>query len=137
MICAGAMEADLGERFDVVTAVEVIEHVENAGALIRNLKRHLKPGGQMAITTPKAHFGLHFLESLVASPCERWNSEHVSWYCYFTLGNLLRRCGMEVSQCWYFTRSRKTLKILRPLRIKCPGVLASTLVVVAVPRDGS
>jgi 2-polyprenyl-3-methyl-5-hydroxy-6-metoxy-1,4-benzoquinol methylase len=137
VIFGDAMEADLGERFDVVIAGEIIEHVENAGALIRNLKRHLRPGGQMVITTPNAFFGLHFVESLVASPYRRWNSEHVSWYCYFTLGSLLSRCGMEISSCWYFTRSRKTLKVIRPLRIKCPGVLASTLVVVANDASGA
>jgi 2-polyprenyl-3-methyl-5-hydroxy-6-metoxy-1,4-benzoquinol methylase len=143
VVCGDAMTLDVGERFDIVTAGEIIEHVENAGALIRNLKRHLKPDGQILITTPNVFFGVHFVESLFASPYRRWNPEHVSWYCYFTLGNLLRRCGMEVVHCWYFARSRSTRRVLRPLRLKCPGVLASTLVMVAVsdgnsdPRDRS
>ena len=131
MICGDAMTVDVGERFDIVVAGEIIEHVENPGTLICNLKRHLKPGGTLLLTTPNVFFGLHFMESIFASPYKRWNEEHVAWWCYFTLGNLLRRCGMEVVQCRYFARSRITLRVLRTLGMKCPGVLASSLLMVA------
>lgn len=44
---------ELGEgQFAMVTAVEVIEHVEAPIALLRNGRRLLKPGGHMVITTP-------------------------------------------------------------------------------------
>jgi SAM-dependent methyltransferase len=43
----------LGEgRFAMVTAVEVIEHVEAPINLLRNARRLLKPGGRIVITTP-------------------------------------------------------------------------------------
>jgi 2-polyprenyl-3-methyl-5-hydroxy-6-metoxy-1,4-benzoquinol methylase len=43
----------LGEgQYSMVTAVEVIEHVEAPIALLRNGRRLLKPGGCMVITTP-------------------------------------------------------------------------------------
>ena len=43
----------LGEGlYSVVTAVEVIEHVEAPIGLLRNGRRLLKPGGHMIITTP-------------------------------------------------------------------------------------
>lgn len=40
------------EQYSMVTAVEVIEHVEAPIALLRNGRRLLKPGGYMVITTP-------------------------------------------------------------------------------------
>jgi len=44
---------EIGEgQFSMVTAVEVIEHVEAPIALLRNGRRLLKPGGHMVITTP-------------------------------------------------------------------------------------
>lgn len=135
VLCGDAMTMDIGERFDVVTAGEIIEHVENAGMLIRNLRRHLNPGGSLVITTPHVFFGMHVLEYLFSNPYARWNPEHVSWYCSFTLANLLQRCGMEVVQCWYFARSRKLRRILRSFRLKVPGPLASTLIVVAAVTD--
>ncbi len=132
MICGDAMTADVGECFDVVVAGEIIEHVENPGALIRNMKRHLKPNGALLVTTPNVFYGLHFLESIFTSPYKRWNDEHVAWWCYFTLGNLLQRCGLRVVQCHYAARSRKSLWALRTFGMNCPKVLASTLLMVAV-----
>lgn len=131
IVCGDAMSIDVGERFDVVVAGEIIEHVENPGALIRNLKRHLRPGGQLILSTPNVFFALHFVESIFASPRKRWNEEHVAWYCYFTLENLMERCGMNVDQIWYFARSRRTRKVLQALNMPCPATLASSLVMVA------
>lgn len=38
--------------FDLITCIEVIEHIENYFALIREIKRILKPNGIAFITTP-------------------------------------------------------------------------------------
>jgi SAM-dependent methyltransferase len=55
------VEGDLNEefatrfgenRFDVVTCIEVIEHVENPRHLLRNARRLLSPGGILLMTTP-------------------------------------------------------------------------------------
>ncbi|MBY0383839.1 methyltransferase domain-containing protein [bacterium] len=39
-------------QFDVVTCIEVIEHLENPRKIIRELSRALKPEGLLVITTP-------------------------------------------------------------------------------------
>lgn len=40
------------ESFDAVTAVEVIEHLENPRSVARELLRLLRPGGTLILTTP-------------------------------------------------------------------------------------
>lgn len=40
------------DSFDLVTFTEVIEHVENHYAVLRDIRRVLKPGGIVVITTP-------------------------------------------------------------------------------------
>lgn len=131
VICGDAARLELAERFDVITAGEILEHLDNPGQFLQNMRRHLKDDGILVLTTPNVFFGLHFLESLFASPYRRWNPEHVAWYCYFTLENLLKRNGMRVEQCYWLTRSRKIRKLLRLLGLGCPCFLASTLLVVA------
>jgi SAM-dependent methyltransferase len=43
---------DLGApAYDIVFAIEVIEHLENPRAFMRHAVRHLKPGGTMVVTT--------------------------------------------------------------------------------------
>ena len=40
------------DSFDVVAALEVIEHLENSYALLREISRILKPGGHAVVSTP-------------------------------------------------------------------------------------
>jgi 2-polyprenyl-3-methyl-5-hydroxy-6-metoxy-1,4-benzoquinol methylase len=42
----------LDEAFDVISAVEVIEHLENPRAVVRSWARMLKPGGTILFSTP-------------------------------------------------------------------------------------
>src|SRR5215469_7747818 len=61
VVCADALTVDLADRFDVIVAGELIEHVDNPGGLIANLARHLKPDGMLVITTPNPFYVLHFI----------------------------------------------------------------------------
>ncbi len=44
------------ESFDLVVAVEVLEHVEDDGAFVRQSHRLLRPGGVFLMTTPNGDF---------------------------------------------------------------------------------
>ena len=48
----GSVEDLAGERFDLVTSLEVIEHVTDPAAFIAGLAAALAPGGLMVLSTP-------------------------------------------------------------------------------------
>ncbi|GGB19893.1 ubiquinone biosynthesis O-methyltransferase [Sphingomonas metalli] len=49
---AGGIEAVAGETFDLVTSLEVIEHVADPAGFVRGLAGALAPGGLMILSTP-------------------------------------------------------------------------------------
>jgi 2-polyprenyl-6-hydroxyphenyl methylase/3-demethylubiquinone-9 3-methyltransferase len=51
--CAGDVQ-ELGGEFDLVTAMEVIEHVANPPAFVKALAERLGPGGLLVMSTPNA-----------------------------------------------------------------------------------
>lgn len=53
LIQGNAENFDLGQgRFDLVVSFQVIEHLYNPGAMLDNVRAHLKPGGLFLVTTP-------------------------------------------------------------------------------------
>jgi SAM-dependent methyltransferase len=74
--CAGT----LGERFDIVIAEQVLEHVVDPRAALENSRAMLRPGGTLLLTTP-------FLIRIHDYPidCSRWTPQGLTY--------LLNQCG--------------------------------------------
>lgn len=49
IITADIAEMDLGEQFDVVYCLGVVQHTDNPDKTVANLIRHLKPGGKLLL----------------------------------------------------------------------------------------
>jgi SAM-dependent methyltransferase len=92
-------------QFDVVTCSEVIEHLENFRALLREAHRVLKPGGVLVLTTPNvlnAYSRLRYVASGFANlfgPLPVGNDKlystggHISPIAYFYLAHALLDAG--------------------------------------------
>src|SRR4030095_2404245 len=94
-------------RFDLVTCVETIEHLENFRALLREIYRVVKPGGVVIVTTPNIlnlrsrlrflTFGFHSMFGpLQIQKQENFDTRgHISPASWFYLGHALLQTGFE------------------------------------------
>lgn len=113
---ADASTMDLGRRFDTIVAGEVIEHVEDPGRLLRNLRAHLEPQGVLALSTPNP-FAARQSGRIWRRGRPLVHEEHVGWQDPSTLGTLLRRTGYEpFDGCWLQPRGSLSTSWRRYLR---------------------
>ena len=92
--CEDVETMDLGQKFDVVIAGELIEHLENPGRWLRNMRRHMNPGGKIIISTPNPFYaGQTWKIWRYGKPMV--HEDHMGWQDPTTLSQLLRRTGFE------------------------------------------
>ncbi|HEX8984141.1 MAG TPA: class I SAM-dependent methyltransferase [Bryobacteraceae bacterium] len=86
-------------RFDLVLAVEVIEHVLNPRGLLRNAYAALRPGGALVVTTPYhgywKNLTLALLGRMDAHWDPLWDAGHVKFFSRATLSLLLAETGFS------------------------------------------
>jgi len=83
-----------GREFDVVVCADVIEHLNNPGAMLGNLVKAMQPGSKLIITTINALAIKLVLRALFAR--EAVHPDHVAYYSFATLKHLCERFGISV-----------------------------------------
>jgi len=70
--CTTVEEMDHRERFDVVLAMEVVEHVTDVGMFLNHCATMLKPGGLMMVSTLNRNWKSFALAIVGAEYLLRW-----------------------------------------------------------------
>jgi 2-polyprenyl-6-hydroxyphenyl methylase/3-demethylubiquinone-9 3-methyltransferase len=70
--CITVEEIDMRERFDIVLAMEVVEHVNDVGVFIGRCAAMLKPGGMMVVSTLNRNWKSFALAIVGAEYILRW-----------------------------------------------------------------
>lgn len=87
-----AEEINLHQKFDVIVAGELIEHLSNPGKFLENMRRHLNENGEIVLTTPNPFYPKRMVEILFHGRA-LVHPQHVMWYCPSTLTEILSRAG--------------------------------------------
>jgi len=89
--------------FNVVTCLDVIEHVKNPEALISNIYEILSSNGMLIISTPNIRFIDHLKRLLVFGTFPKtsydinlYDGGHIHFFTYKDLENILTEQGFEV-----------------------------------------
>jgi len=70
--CTSVEQMDVRERFDIVLAMEVVEHVSDVGMFLNRCAAMLKPGGMMVISTLNRNWKSFALAIVGAEYVLRW-----------------------------------------------------------------
>jgi SAM-dependent methyltransferase len=103
-------QVELDKQFDVIIAGEMIEHLNNPGLFLDGIKRFMKPGGQLVLTTINAYAGMRFFvyglrgNGGLAEPV---HPDHVAYYSYSTLKLLIERHGFHLGEFMFYDIGRE------------------------------
>ncbi len=102
-----------GDYAEIVTAIEIIEHLENPRKFVRELVRVAKPGGWVIVSTPNQ---LSLLSLLTLATKHRFNAfqdvhypTHISALLEIDLRRIAAECGLVQIAIDFGSRSRMPL----------------------------
>ncbi|MDA0261214.1 MAG: class I SAM-dependent methyltransferase [Proteobacteria bacterium] len=88
-----ATAANWPERFDTAVVLEVIEHIEDDGAVLKSVYRALAPGGRLVLKVPAGPAVFGNIDRAVG---------HHRRYARSKLVEVLNRSGFADIDCWHF-----------------------------------
>lgn len=88
-----AVRAEPDARYDIISLIEVIEHIERPAETIALVARLLRPGGLLILTTGNMHGPIPRAQGVGYGYCVP--EIHVSLFNPTALANLYRRFGLE------------------------------------------
>lgn len=98
---------DLGieeRKFGLITAIELIEHLENPGRLFYHVNKHLETNGYFLLTTPNIHSITCRLKFLINGNLSSFDDKSDPTHIYPVLLNALHRVlprySLEVTKIW-------------------------------------
>jgi 2-polyprenyl-3-methyl-5-hydroxy-6-metoxy-1,4-benzoquinol methylase len=98
---------DLGlgsQKFDLITAIEVIEHLENPGRLFHHVSNHISKDGFFLLTTPNVHSLdcrlKYLLTGKLKSFDEKGDPTHIYPVLMTSLERILPRYSLQIAKQW-------------------------------------
>lgn len=121
-------QASLKNRFDVVALIDVIEHVDNPRAIMREIGNCMKTDAICVVITPDVN---SWAARAMRAKWWHYRLAHIGYFNEKTLQQLMATAGLEIVAVhrpgWYFPASYLLERVMRylpaPLRIKAPAWL--------------
>ena len=103
------------DKVDTLVMAAILEHLKHPVAVLRQLKKTLKPNGRLIVTTPSPLGGkLHWVGSHLRLTYPEAAEEHEQFYGPEALDSLFDRCGYEIEHRESFIMGLNQLVVARP-----------------------
>lgn len=122
---------EMGDRrFGLITAIEVVEHLENPGRLFAVIARYLSDDGLFLMTTPNVHSLICRVKFLIKGDLRQFDDKGDPTHIYPVflpcLYRILSRHGLAVVQKSCYPSQGKTM-ISRPIARVAAAILSTIL----------
>jgi 2-polyprenyl-3-methyl-5-hydroxy-6-metoxy-1,4-benzoquinol methylase len=107
---ANAENFNLGKKFDVIVAGEIIEHLYNAGKFLESVKRHMNKESVFILTTPNPFFFKYILKAVIKGKPEL-RHDHTCIFDPQTLSYLMEKHGFEIIDIYWTNFSENKYKL--------------------------
>lgn len=98
VVCADITVKPLPEKFDVIIAGEVLEHIESPGQFMNHCAQMLKPRGRLVVTVPNPWYANRLWKNAWSRFTFVDSADHVAWYDASTLYELGQRHGLTLDR---------------------------------------
>ncbi len=97
-------EMNYNNKFEVIFAGDLIEHLSNPGKFLNKSYIALKPKGKLILTTPNTFSFLRILRVIFGfTNNPKVNPEHTFWFSPKTIKELIRREGFKNIKVHYYS----------------------------------
>ena len=118
IIVGDAQCFSMSEKFDVITAGDLIEHLPTLEGFFTSIRSCLTEAGRLVVSTPNPWCWKYLAYHMLHKKLTPVNREHVSWFCLQTLENLSGRFGFKIIDHEYSSRRLYERLIPIPSHIK-------------------
>ena len=112
LISLKSSRISLNNSFDVVIAGDLIEHVNNVGIFLNNVRAHLKPSGVFLFNTPNAYSINFLLRGFFLFGNVKQFKEHIYLFNEDLINELMSRNGFKIKEVSYFTHHGSSISSL-------------------------
>lgn len=109
IIIGDAESININKQFDVIIAGDIIEHLNNPGLFLENVKKHLKKEGTFICNTPNIYSFNFAMRSLIQGGNVKHLDEHTPGFTEQLLNELFSRHNLRIKTTIYFSHKEKTI----------------------------